>query len=84
MSMVLTTIFTSSSRLPSYILTRNKFERTSYFDLRIQVCIPFEFLVNSNIWHVKVALVVYDMVKMPESDKVMWQFRFRQTISSAP
>ncbi|MFQ6653844.1 hypothetical protein Gotur_025051 [Gossypium turneri] len=42
-----------------------------YFDPRLQACIPFEFLVNPNIWHVKVSLVVYATVKMHESDRVI-------------
>ncbi|MBA0620280.1 hypothetical protein Godav_006030 [Gossypium davidsonii] len=35
----------------------------------IQEYIPFEFLVNPNIWHVKVSLVVFAMVEMHESDR---------------
>ncbi|KAH1039753.1 hypothetical protein J1N35_041496 [Gossypium stocksii] len=58
MGAVPTTIFTSSSGLPLYIPTRNKFEWTPYFDPTIQECIPLEFLVNPNIWHVKVPLVM--------------------------
>lgn len=61
-----------------------QFEQTPYSDLRIQACIPSEFLVNPNIWHVKVSLVVYDMVEMHESDRVMQQFEFRQTILPVP
>ncbi|MBA0676879.1 hypothetical protein Goari_018326, partial [Gossypium aridum] len=41
-------------------------------------------LVNPNIWHVKVPLIAYAMVDMHESDRVIWQFRFRKTILSPP
>ncbi|KAH1055914.1 hypothetical protein J1N35_033979 [Gossypium stocksii] len=44
------------------------FEWTPYFDPRIRECISSEFLVNPNIWHVKVPLIVYAMVEMHESD----------------
>ncbi|KAG8475352.1 hypothetical protein CXB51_032163 [Gossypium anomalum] len=40
-------------------------------DLRIQECIPAEFLANYNIWQVKVPLIVYTTVEMHESDRVM-------------
>ncbi|MBA0814547.1 hypothetical protein Gohar_020373 [Gossypium harknessii] len=42
-----------------------------YSDLRIQQCISFEFLVNPNVWHVKVPLIVYATVEMHESNRVM-------------
>ncbi|KAA3483776.1 serine/threonine-protein phosphatase 7 long form-like protein isoform X3 [Gossypium australe] len=34
--------------------SKAEFEWTSYSDPGIQECISFEFLVNSNIWHVKI------------------------------
>ncbi|KAK5839341.1 hypothetical protein PVK06_008119 [Gossypium arboreum] len=44
--------------------SKAEFEWTPYSDSGIQECISFEFLVNYNIWHVKVPLVVYVMVEM--------------------
>ncbi|MBA0759622.1 hypothetical protein Gotri_022477 [Gossypium trilobum] len=64
-------IFTSSSELPIYILTRNKFEWIPYEDLAIREVILEEFFVNPNIWHVKVPLVVYATVEMHKTDKVL-------------
>ncbi|KAK5793079.1 hypothetical protein PVK06_034215 [Gossypium arboreum] len=61
-----------------------EFEWTSYSDPRIQKCISFKFLVNLSIEHVNMPLVVYATVEMHELDRVMWKFRFRQTISLAP
>ncbi|MBA0648060.1 hypothetical protein Goklo_015846 [Gossypium klotzschianum] len=71
-------IFTSSSKLPLYIPSRNKFEMTSYEDPAIQECILEEFFVNPNIWHVKIPLVVYIIMEMHESNRVLRQFGFRQ------
>ncbi|KAK5794091.1 hypothetical protein PVK06_035292 [Gossypium arboreum] len=48
-----------------------QFELTPDSGLRIQAYIPSEILVNPNMWHVKVPLVVYTMVEMHESDQVM-------------
>ncbi|MBA0612856.1 hypothetical protein Godav_013405 [Gossypium davidsonii] len=62
-------IFTSSSKLPLYIPSRNKFEMTSYEDPAIQECILEEFFVNPNIWHVKIPLVVYIIMEMHESNR---------------
>ncbi|MBA0810966.1 hypothetical protein Gohar_002907 [Gossypium harknessii] len=42
-----------------------------YSDPRIQECIPTEFFINHNIWHVKVSLIVFVMVEMHESNRVM-------------
>ncbi|KAK5844614.1 hypothetical protein PVK06_000754 [Gossypium arboreum] len=53
------------------------FEWTSYFYLRIQKCILSEFLMNPNIWHVKVPLVVYATEEMHKSNRVKRQFGFR-------
>ncbi|PPR90893.1 hypothetical protein GOBAR_AA29796 [Gossypium barbadense] len=43
----------------------------SYEDPTIQECIP---LVNPNIWHVKVPLVVYTTIEMHKPDRVLRQF----------
>ncbi|MBA0765176.1 hypothetical protein Gotri_014425 [Gossypium trilobum] len=67
-------IFTSSSKLPVYIPSRNKFERTPYEDPAIQECILEKFFVNPNIWNVKIPLVVYIIVEMHESNRVLRQF----------
>ncbi|MBA0618540.1 hypothetical protein Godav_027864, partial [Gossypium davidsonii] len=45
-----------------------------YFDSRTQACIPSEFLVNPNIWHVNVPLAVYTTMEMHKSDRIMRQF----------
>ncbi|MBA0620849.1 hypothetical protein Godav_006518 [Gossypium davidsonii] len=50
-----------------------------YENPTIQECIPLKFLVNPNIWHVKVPLVVYATVEM----QVLQQFGFRQSIPVA-
>ncbi|KAG8489213.1 hypothetical protein CXB51_017214 [Gossypium anomalum] len=55
------------------------FEWTPFKDWTIRECIPSEFLVNPNIWHVKVPLVVYTPMEMHESNRVLQQFRFRQS-----
>ncbi|MBA0566714.1 hypothetical protein Golob_011507 [Gossypium lobatum] len=55
-----------------------------YSNPRIQECIPSKFLVNPNIWHVKVPLVVYVMVEMHELERVLWKFRFRHMIPLTP
>ncbi|MFQ6643064.1 hypothetical protein Gotur_018195 [Gossypium turneri] len=56
MGAVPVSIFTSSSELPAYIPTQ---------------VIPEEFFVNPNAWHVKVLLVVYAIVDMHETDRVL-------------
>ncbi|KAH1091267.1 hypothetical protein J1N35_018524 [Gossypium stocksii] len=100
MGVVLTATFTSSSGLTLYIPTRNKVDSWAELrgtiggasrytaSIRSMIgsgeCIPSEFLVNPNIWHLKVPLIVYATIKMHESDKVMQQFGFRQTIPSSP
>ncbi|KAK5836149.1 hypothetical protein PVK06_011905 [Gossypium arboreum] len=61
-----------------------QFEWTPYFDMIIQECILSEFLVNPNIWHVKVPLVMYATVEMYESDRLLRRFRFCQSILMAP
>ncbi|KAK5785399.1 hypothetical protein PVK06_039982 [Gossypium arboreum] len=45
---------------------------------------PSKFLVNPNIQHVNVPLVVYVIVEMYESDRVLRQFGFKQLIPPAP
>ncbi|MBA0711393.1 hypothetical protein Golax_010582 [Gossypium laxum] len=35
---------------------------------------------NSNVWHVRVPLVIYATVKMHQMDRVLRQFKFRQQI----
>ncbi|MBA0868778.1 hypothetical protein Goshw_018619 [Gossypium schwendimanii] len=49
----------------------------SYKDPTPPECIPSKLLVNPNIWHVKLTLVVYATVEMHESNRVLRQFRFR-------
>ncbi|KAH1032540.1 hypothetical protein J1N35_044714 [Gossypium stocksii] len=49
-----------------------EFELTPYANTRIQEYISSKFLVNPNIWHMNVPLVVYAMVEIHESDVVMW------------
>ncbi|MFQ6636610.1 hypothetical protein Gotur_013576 [Gossypium turneri] len=58
MGVVPTAIFMSSSKLSLYSPTLNK---ASCSNPAIQEYIPFELLVNPNIWHVKVSLVVFAM-----------------------
>ncbi|MBA0644038.1 hypothetical protein Goklo_028256, partial [Gossypium klotzschianum] len=43
-----------------------------------------EFFQNPKISHVKVSLVNYATVEMHQTDKVLWQFGFRQSILEAP
>ncbi|MBA0713866.1 hypothetical protein Golax_012869, partial [Gossypium laxum] len=69
MGLIPISIVTSSSELLVYIFTRNKFEWTPYEDPIIREVIPDEFLVNPNVWHVKVPLVVYATVEMHETDR---------------
>ncbi|KAK5839924.1 hypothetical protein PVK06_008780 [Gossypium arboreum] len=64
--------------------SKEEFEWTPYFDPTIQECILSEFLVNPNIWHVKVSLVVYSTLEMHESDRVLRQFEFRKSIPPIP
>ncbi|MBA0667953.1 hypothetical protein Goklo_000948, partial [Gossypium klotzschianum] len=63
---------------------KTDFEWMSYANLRIRACIPAEYLANPKIWHIKVPLIVYAKVEMHESDRVMRQFKFRQTILPSP
>ncbi|KAK5825326.1 hypothetical protein PVK06_020148 [Gossypium arboreum] len=64
-------IFTSLSELPAYVLTRNKFEWIPYEDPAIQEVILKEFFVNPNTWHMKVLLVVFTIVEIYETDRVL-------------
>ncbi|MBA0857712.1 hypothetical protein Goshw_016028 [Gossypium schwendimanii] len=59
-------------------------QRLEEEDPIIREVIPEEFLVNPNVWHVKVPLVVYAIVEMHETDRVLLQFEFRQSIPVAP
>ncbi|MBA0682215.1 hypothetical protein Goari_023950 [Gossypium aridum] len=43
-----------------------------------------DFFVNPNAWHVKAPLVVYTTVKMHKVNRVLWPFRFQQSILVAP
>ncbi|MBA0755540.1 hypothetical protein Gogos_021949 [Gossypium gossypioides] len=61
-----------------------KFEWTPYEDPTIRKVIPEEFFVNPNTWHVKVPLVVYATVQMHETDRVLRQFGFQQSIFMTP
>ncbi|MBA0630440.1 hypothetical protein Godav_002540, partial [Gossypium davidsonii] len=61
-----------------------EFEWTPYFDPAIQESILSKFLVNPNIWHVNMPLVVYATVEIHESDRVLGQFGFRQSILPEP
>ncbi|KAH1129208.1 hypothetical protein J1N35_000586 [Gossypium stocksii] len=56
------------------------FQWTPYEDLAIRAVIPDEFFQNMNIWHVKVSLVNYATVDIHQSDRVLRQFGFRQSI----
>ncbi|KAH1047885.1 hypothetical protein J1N35_038669 [Gossypium stocksii] len=61
-----------------------QFQWTPYEDQTIWAVIPDEHFQNSNIWHVKVPLVNYAIMKMHQSDRVLRQFGFRQPILVAP
>ncbi|MBA0777879.1 hypothetical protein Gotri_005841 [Gossypium trilobum] len=61
-----------------------EFVWTPYKDPTIRECISSEFLVNPNIWHMNLSLVVYVNVEMHESNRVMRQLRLRQSIPVAP
>ncbi|KAG8492204.1 hypothetical protein CXB51_009868 [Gossypium anomalum] len=60
-----------------------QFQWISYEDFTIRAVIPDEFFQNLNIWHVKVLLVNYATVEMYQTDRVLWQFGFRQLIPEA-
>ncbi|KAG8491108.1 hypothetical protein CXB51_014249 [Gossypium anomalum] len=68
----------------AYILIVIGFVWKPYKDLTNWECISSEFLVNPNIQHVNVSLVVYIILEMHESNRVMWQLRFRQSIPVVP
>ncbi|MFQ6637180.1 hypothetical protein Gotur_013120 [Gossypium turneri] len=61
-----------------------QFQWTPYEDMTIRAVIPDEFFQNQNIWHVNVPLVNYATVEMHQMDRVLQQFRFRQSIFEAP
>ncbi|KAH1097595.1 hypothetical protein J1N35_014516 [Gossypium stocksii] len=60
-----------------------QFQWTPYEDPTSQAVILNEFFQNLNIWHVKVLLVNYATVEMHQSDRVLQQFKFRQSIPVA-
>ncbi|MBA0568128.1 hypothetical protein Golob_005641, partial [Gossypium lobatum] len=64
--------------------SQNLFKWMPYSDPAIQECIRSEFLMNPNNWHVNVSLVVHAIVEIHESDRVLQQFGFRQSISLTP
>ncbi|MBA0733999.1 hypothetical protein Gogos_017953 [Gossypium gossypioides] len=51
--------------------SETEFEWMSYANSEIISCIPLEVLENQEMWNVKVALVVYAIVVMQESDRVL-------------
>ncbi|KAG8479458.1 hypothetical protein CXB51_029671 [Gossypium anomalum] len=57
-----------------------QFQWTPYKDPTIQVVILDELFQNPNIWHVKFSLVNYATVEMHQTNRVLWQFEFRQPI----
>ncbi|MBA0662201.1 hypothetical protein Goklo_006377, partial [Gossypium klotzschianum] len=61
-----------------------QFTWMSYADLKIVQCIPHEYLANRSMWDANLPLVVYAMVEMNESDRVMQQFGWRQNIPPSP
>ncbi|KAG8497194.1 hypothetical protein CXB51_008449 [Gossypium anomalum] len=63
-----------------YGFIRPTVRSTPYEDLAIRAVIPDEFFQNQNIWHVKVPLVNYAIVKMHQTDRVLRQFEFQQLI----
>ncbi|MBA0775616.1 hypothetical protein Gotri_010736, partial [Gossypium trilobum] len=73
MGSVSLSILTSSSGPSIYIPTHNK-------DPEIRAVIPDEFFQNLNISHVKVPLVNYATVEMQQTNRVLQQFEFRQSI----
>ncbi|KAH1056103.1 hypothetical protein J1N35_034168 [Gossypium stocksii] len=64
--------------------SKPEFGWMSYSDPRIQEYIPIEFLINHNIRNVKVSLIVFAMVEMHESNRVMQQFGFLHNILPSP
>ncbi|KAH1130111.1 hypothetical protein J1N35_001489 [Gossypium stocksii] len=52
--------------------------------IRVRAVIPDEFLQNPNIWHVKAPMITYAIVEMHQSDRVLRQFGFRQSIPMTP
>ncbi|MBA0682125.1 hypothetical protein Goari_023867 [Gossypium aridum] len=54
----------------------NKFKLTwiPYADPRIQECVSAEFLVNHNIWQVKVPLIIFATVKIHESNQRRYDY----------
>ncbi|KAH1122942.1 hypothetical protein J1N35_006102 [Gossypium stocksii] len=61
-----------------------QFEWTPYEDPTVRAVIPDELFQNPNIWHVKAPMVTYAIVEMHQSDRVLRQFGFRQSIPVTP
>ncbi|KAH1064774.1 hypothetical protein J1N35_029761 [Gossypium stocksii] len=57
-----------------------QFEWTPYEDPAVRAVISDEFLQNPNMWHVKVPMVTYATVEMHQSDRVLRQIGFQQSI----
>ncbi|KAH1082305.1 hypothetical protein J1N35_022066 [Gossypium stocksii] len=51
--------------------SEGKFEWTPYSDLTIQECISSKFLVNPNIYHMKMSLVAYAIVEMHKLNRLL-------------
>ncbi|MFQ6660531.1 hypothetical protein Gotur_029016, partial [Gossypium turneri] len=84
---------TSYARLPTSLedirllldqRSEAQFQWTPYEDPAIRAVILDEYFQNLNGWHVKVSLVNFAIVEMHQSDKVLQQFGFRQSIFVAP
>ncbi|KAH1038977.1 hypothetical protein J1N35_040720 [Gossypium stocksii] len=61
-----------------------EFEWMPYANPDIIECVPLEFLAIQSMWDVNVPLIVYAMVEIHESDRVMRQFGWRQKILPPP
>ncbi|KAK5785009.1 hypothetical protein PVK06_039550 [Gossypium arboreum] len=61
-----------------------QFQWTPNEDPAIRAVIPEEFFQNLNIWHFKVPLVNYATIEMYQTDRVLRQFGFRQSIPEEP
>ncbi|KAH1055977.1 hypothetical protein J1N35_034042 [Gossypium stocksii] len=60
-----------------------EFEWTPYDEPTIRAVILNEYFQNPNAWHVKLPLVSYATVEILQSDRVLRQFGFRQSIPVA-
>ncbi|KAK5812929.1 hypothetical protein PVK06_028373 [Gossypium arboreum] len=66
------------------LLDQRSEAHTPYEDMVIRAVIPDEFFQNLNIWLVKVPLVNYATVEMHQTNRVLQQFGFRQSIPITP